>query len=142
MKLKEVPTFLLGGLTEEKEREIVIRDNISNGEWEMSALQEWKDLPLEDWGLFIKEQIDLEKPEFLHVVFVPLDDGSLRHGGVFNRYQCSHRLTAKEKPAGMDRKVPGEITNLTDQFRKEGESAAFTVEPGTIDALLNCPAVK
>jgi ParB-like chromosome segregation protein Spo0J len=38
LKLKEVPTFLIEGLSEEKEREIVIRDNISNGDFDFSIL--------------------------------------------------------------------------------------------------------
>jgi ParB-like chromosome segregation protein Spo0J len=31
LKFKEVPTILLSGLTEAKEREIIIRDNVNNG---------------------------------------------------------------------------------------------------------------
>jgi len=56
LKLKEVPTYLIEGLTEAKEREIVIRDNISNGEFDMDALSNaWSDLPLIDWGIDIPE---------------------------------------------------------------------------------------
>jgi len=56
LKLKEVPTFLIEGLDEAKEREIIIRDNISNGEFDMSALaNEWSDLPLVDWGVDLPE---------------------------------------------------------------------------------------
>ena len=52
LKLKEVPTYLIEGLTESKEREIVIRDNISNGEFDFDILaNEWSDLPLLDWGV-------------------------------------------------------------------------------------------
>jgi hypothetical protein len=40
--LKEVPTYLMKNLTEETEREIVIRDNISNGDWDFDLLaNEW-----------------------------------------------------------------------------------------------------
>ena len=50
--LKEVPTYLLSGLTEEKEREIIIRDNVNNGEWSWDALaNEWNAEDLENWGL-------------------------------------------------------------------------------------------
>jgi len=39
-------------LTEETEREIVIRDNISNGDWDFDLLaNEWDTEELEDWGL-------------------------------------------------------------------------------------------
>lgn len=52
LKLKEVPTFLIEGLTEAKEKEIIIRDNISNGEFDWDALANtWDSLPLADWGL-------------------------------------------------------------------------------------------
>jgi DNA modification methylase len=50
--LKEVPTILLPGLTEAKEREIAIRDNINNGDWDWDLLaNQWDDLPLAEWGL-------------------------------------------------------------------------------------------
>jgi DNA modification methylase len=50
--LKEVPTYLMKNLTEETEREIVIRDNISNGDWDFDLLaNEWDTEELEDWGL-------------------------------------------------------------------------------------------
>ena len=50
--MKEVPTILLPGLTEAKEREIAIRDNINNGDWDWDLLaNQWDDLPLAEWGL-------------------------------------------------------------------------------------------
>jgi hypothetical protein len=56
LKLKEVPTFLIEGLDEAKEREIIIRDNISNGEFDIDLLaNEWSDLPLVDWGVDLPE---------------------------------------------------------------------------------------
>lgn len=48
--IEECPTVLLSGLTEEREREIIIRDNVSNGEWDEELLQEWDADLLEDWG--------------------------------------------------------------------------------------------
>lgn len=54
--LKEVPTYLLHGLTEEREREIVIRDNVNNGEWDLDKLaSEWSDVDLSAWGLDLGE---------------------------------------------------------------------------------------
>lgn len=54
LKLKEVPTYLIKDLTEEREKEIIIRDNVSNGEWDMDLLaNEWDQNDLEDWGLEI-----------------------------------------------------------------------------------------
>jgi hypothetical protein len=50
--LSEVPTFLIPGLTLEREREIIIRDNVANGEFDWDALaNEWSDLPLDEWGV-------------------------------------------------------------------------------------------
>jgi DNA modification methylase len=52
--MDEVPTFLLEGLTEAREREIIIRDNVSNGDWDMDALaNEWDTQELTDWGVDI-----------------------------------------------------------------------------------------
>ena len=69
LKLKEVPTFLIEGLDEAKEREIIIRDNISNGEFDIDLLaNEWSDLPLVEWGVdlpedWLKEVGEVDAPE-------------------------------------------------------------------------------
>lgn len=50
--LKEVPTILLPNLTEEREKEIIIRDNVENGDWDMDILaNEWNVDDLKDWGV-------------------------------------------------------------------------------------------
>lgn len=51
--LKAVPTILLSGLTEEREKEIIIRDNVNNGEWDEELLAEWDAALLDDWGVDI-----------------------------------------------------------------------------------------
>jgi len=57
LKLRKVPTHLITGMTEEKEREITVRDNINNGEFDWEAIaKEWADLPLADWGMEIPGQ--------------------------------------------------------------------------------------
>lgn len=62
--LKEAPTYLMQGLTEEKEREITIRDNTQQGEWDMDLLSgAWSDLPLIDWGVKLPEDW-LKEPDF------------------------------------------------------------------------------
>ena len=63
--LKEVPTVLLHGLSEEREKEIVIRANVNNGKWDLAKLMEWDYDKLLDWGI---DDIDfpkdiLNKPE-------------------------------------------------------------------------------
>lgn len=61
--LKEVPTILLPNLTEEREKEIIIRDNVENGEWDWDALfNEWDTDKLQEWGVTnIKQSIQDEK---------------------------------------------------------------------------------
>lgn len=61
--LKEVPTILLPNLTEEREKEIIIRDNVENGDWDWDALfNEWDTDKLQEWGVTnIKQSIQDEK---------------------------------------------------------------------------------
>lgn len=49
--LVEVPTILLHGLTEEREKEIMIRDNTHNGIWDEEKLRKWDDSALKGWGV-------------------------------------------------------------------------------------------
>lgn len=59
--MKQVPTILFENLPEEKERELAIRDNIQNGDWDKDLLIEsWNDIPLIDLGL----EIELTKDPF------------------------------------------------------------------------------
>ena len=39
LKLKTVPTILYHGLTEDQEKEIILRDNVNNGEWDFEILE-------------------------------------------------------------------------------------------------------
>lgn len=51
---KEATVKVVEGLSEEQKRQFVIKDNISNGEWDMDILaNEWDDEPLDEWGLNI-----------------------------------------------------------------------------------------
>ena len=50
--MTEVPTVLIEGLTEEREREIIIRDNVENGDWDVDMLaNEWDAGVLDSWGV-------------------------------------------------------------------------------------------
>lgn len=52
LKLETVPVYILENLTIEREREIIIRDNVSNGEWNFELLaNEWDYEELQEWGL-------------------------------------------------------------------------------------------
>lgn len=50
--LKEVPIIKASDLTEEQQREFIIKDNVSGGEWDWEMIaNEWDGVQLEEWGL-------------------------------------------------------------------------------------------
>jgi hypothetical protein len=50
--LKEVPVIKASDLTEEEQRQFIIKDNVSGGEWDWEMLNtDWDVEQLEDWGL-------------------------------------------------------------------------------------------
>lgn len=70
--MKQVPAVLLEGLDEEREKEIVIRDNVSNGAWDFDVLaNNWDESLLQEWGVECswaqseeKERTDIEPDIF------------------------------------------------------------------------------
>jgi len=72
---KEVPVKVVDW-SEEKQREFVIKDNVSGGEWDWDQLaNEWDVEQLDEWGLdlpiYEEPEIDLnsEEPEFTQITF-------------------------------------------------------------------------
>jgi len=62
--LKVVPVAVMSGLTEEREREIMIRDNVANGEWDYDVLaDEFTAEELEAWGVDLPGVDDEEDDE-------------------------------------------------------------------------------
>jgi ParB-like chromosome segregation protein Spo0J len=54
--LKEVPIIRASELTEDEQRQFIIKDNVSGGEWDWQMLaNEWDDEQLEEWGLDVPE---------------------------------------------------------------------------------------
>lgn len=51
MGWEEVPTALLHGLEEEREKEIIIRANVNNGKWDIDKLLAWNPDDLMSWGV-------------------------------------------------------------------------------------------
>lgn len=100
--IAEVPTVLLSGLSEEREKEIVIRDNVSNGDWDMDILaNEWDESALKDWGVDINW--DTDTPEVTEDD-VPDDEGAdlikLKPGEV---YRCgNHRIMCGDSTCTAD----------------------------------------
>jgi len=73
--LKEVHIVRASDLTEQEQREFIIKDNSGFGEWDMDMLaNEWSDLPLAEWGLDIDtpKKVDAEK-ELIEDI-IPEDD--------------------------------------------------------------------
>lgn len=64
MGMEEVPTALLSGLTEEREKEIIIRANVLNGKWdEMILKDKWDVEELKDWGVDLPADWDTSEAE-------------------------------------------------------------------------------
>lgn len=62
--MSEVPTALLHGLTEEREREIIIRANVLNGKWdEMILKDKWDVEELKDWGVDLPADWDTSEAD-------------------------------------------------------------------------------
>ena len=81
LNFPEVPTYLLSGLSEAKEKEIIIRDNVNNGEWEWDILNtgSWGEISeLAGWGLDFPT--DFEQPE--EVLEAEEDDYEVPEGGI------------------------------------------------------------
>lgn len=62
--ITEVPVIIANGLTEEQQREFIIKDNISGGEWDWDILaNEWDVESLGEWGLDIPKAEEEENEE-------------------------------------------------------------------------------
>ena len=54
--LKEIPIIFADDLTEEQQREFIIKDNVGFGEWDWEMIaNEWDSEQLEEWGLDIPD---------------------------------------------------------------------------------------
>ena len=61
--LKEIP-IIIADLTEDQQREFLIKDNVSGGEWDWEVLaNEWNSEELESWGLDIPELKAIDESE-------------------------------------------------------------------------------
>jgi DNA modification methylase len=68
--LKQVPVIVADNLTEDQQREFLIKDNVSGGEWDWDLLaNEWDVEQLEEWGLdipvdFKAEELEAEEDDY------------------------------------------------------------------------------
>jgi len=67
--LKQVPVIVADNLTNEQQREFIIKDNVSGGEWDWDMIaNEWDVEQLDSWGLdvpdFVREELEAEEDDF------------------------------------------------------------------------------
>ena len=68
--LKEIPVIIADNLSEAQQREFLIKDNVSGGEWDWTLLaQEWDTEQLNDWGVDIPDfsadqELEAEEDDF------------------------------------------------------------------------------
>lgn len=62
--IKEVPIHIAENLTEEQEREFIIKDNSSFGEWDWDLLaNQWDEDLLQEWGIDLPVLFEEDQPE-------------------------------------------------------------------------------
>lgn len=62
LKYKEVPIIIADELSEDQQKEFLIKDNLGYGEWDWDIIANEWDLPLlEDWGMALPDIIDPEQ---------------------------------------------------------------------------------
>jgi DNA modification methylase len=115
--LKEVPIIMADKLTEDQQREFLIKDNVSGGEWDWDILaNEWEVEQLEEWGLDIPVnlEVELEAEE---------DDFAVPEGGIETDIVLGDLFEI-----GEHRLLCGDSTQ-TDTFQKlmQGEMADMVV---------------
>lgn len=66
--LKEVPIIIADNLTEEQQKEFLIKDNVSGGEWDFEMLaNEWDVEQLEGWGLDMPKKNELNEDDLFDI---------------------------------------------------------------------------
>jgi hypothetical protein len=64
--IKEIPIIKAENLTEEQQREFLIKDNVGFGEWDWDALaNDWNPEELNEWGLDVPLMLDSVEPDDL-----------------------------------------------------------------------------
>jgi ParB-like chromosome segregation protein Spo0J len=66
--LKEVPIIKASDLTEEEQRQFIIKDNVSGGEWDWDMLaNEWDIEQLDQWGLDIPNKKEVDEQDLFNI---------------------------------------------------------------------------
>lgn len=68
---KEVPVVIADNITRDQEREFIIKDNISGGDWDWEVLaNEWNETELDGWGLDIPYQQEETEQEISYHILI------------------------------------------------------------------------
>ena len=98
--LKEIPIIIADNLTPEQEKEFLIKDNVSGGEWDWDILaNEWDSKDLKEWGLetwqtndninlddFFEENGDSEKEQKFKIVLEYSEENFAEITELFTKY--------------------------------------------------------
>ena len=104
--LKEVWIEVAEGLSEEKKKEFIVKDNVGFGEWEWDMLaNEWDSVQLADWGLDVwQNEDDIETT----------DEFSLPDGDKSNLEQITYTLSSEQ--SNIIKEAVQEIKN-TEEYK-------------------------
>jgi DNA modification methylase len=147
--LKMVPIIRAEDLTEDQQREFIIKDNVGFGDWDWEELaNNWEAEKLEEWGLDVPdfkvepeaEEDDYEVPETITTDIVP---GDLFEIGE-HRLLCGDSTNADDVARLMNGSPISKISVLTDPpygIKWNGNYKRFT-KNGKADSSTNYDDIK
>jgi ParB-like chromosome segregation protein Spo0J len=109
--LKEVPIIVAENLTDEQQKEFIIKDNVSGGEWDWDMLaNEWEAEQLTEWGLdvwkandnvnlddfFNEDNGDSEKDQKFKIILEYTEDDFNKVTEAFKKYSGSKEKIVAE----------------------------------------------
>jgi hypothetical protein len=74
------------------------------------------------------EDVDLQDPQLLEVVLVPLDDGAVLHRGVLDRHNLVEAVAGDDEAADVLGEVAGKAAELAGEAEREPEARGVGVE--------------
>ena len=136
--LVEVPIIIADNLTKEQEKEFLIKDNVSGGEWDWDMIaNEWNEVELIEWGLDIpldfQTELEAEEDDF----DVPADgiETDIVLGDLFEIGE--HRLLCGDSTDSdaVARLMNGEKADMV--FTDPPYNVAFNGRSGKFDVIEN-----
>jgi hypothetical protein len=111
--MKEVPTVLITGLTEQKEKEIIIRTNVTNGKWDYDRLanDDWSIEDLGDWGV--------------DCFFLNIDEDDT---DIDKLFEDAQNTESKAKDIKLSVHIPQELKDKVDEIKEIIKSSVSEYE--------------